>query len=189
MTRRAAQNRSWRALSEINLRRTRKPFLIRSMGRFDQQETTKFHVDGAPPESMLVLGYEPSNVRSRLFLADYSRAAFDLGITPQDFLRDRNPMYRKNEELLARYVTELPQTDEDHGYVVVINNSSAPFAQGRMNPQGVMHMAVIDTPSETEGRIVNSMMLVTEGEEISQDGQEEFVRTVEISKKIEYQGR
>ena len=38
-------------------------------------------------ESMLVLGYEPSKVRSRLFLADYSRAANDLGITPQDFLR------------------------------------------------------------------------------------------------------
>ena len=32
---------------------------------------------------LLMLGYEPSKVRSRHFLADYSRGEFDLGITPQ----------------------------------------------------------------------------------------------------------
>ena len=53
------------------------------LGRFDQQETTKFHLDGAPDESLLVLGYEPSNVRSRPCLADYSRCVLDLGIEPK----------------------------------------------------------------------------------------------------------
>jgi hypothetical protein len=43
--------RSWMValkerLSEICVRRGRKPFLFRSMARFDQQETTKFHLDG-----------------------------------------------------------------------------------------------------------------------------------------------
>jgi hypothetical protein len=57
--------RSWMVdlkerLSEIGMRRGRRPFLFRSMGHFDQQETTKFHLDGAPAESMLLLGYEPS---------------------------------------------------------------------------------------------------------------------------------
>lgn len=136
-------------LSDINQRRTGKPFLIRSMGRFDQQETTKFHVDGAPAESMLMLGYEPSKVRSRLFLADYSRAAFDLGITPQQFLKGHNPMYRKNEELLARYITDLPQPG-NHARILLVNNSSTPFTEARMNPLGVMHQAIIDSPSETE---------------------------------------
>src|SRR5258708_27001262 len=32
-----------------------KRFIYRSMGRFDQQVTTKFHLDGAPLESMLML--------------------------------------------------------------------------------------------------------------------------------------
>lgn len=69
--------RSWMVvlkerLSEVSVRRGRRPFLFRSMGRFDQQDTTKFHLDGAPNQSMLMLGYEPSKVRSRLFLADYS---------------------------------------------------------------------------------------------------------------------
>src|SRR6476646_6594634 len=54
-------------LSGISQKRTGVPFCFRSMGRFDQQETTKFHLDGAPERSMLILGYEPSAVASRLF--------------------------------------------------------------------------------------------------------------------------
>src|SRR5262245_4717279 len=41
-----------------------------SLGRFDQQVTTKPHLDGGPAESLLLLGYEPSAVASRLFLVD-----------------------------------------------------------------------------------------------------------------------
>src|SRR5580704_415366 len=75
--------RSWmltlrKGLSEVADRRSGRRFACRSVGRFDQQETTKFHLDGAPAESLLMLGYEPSRVRSRLLLADYSRCAFDL---------------------------------------------------------------------------------------------------------------
>src|SRR5439155_1722383 len=88
-------------LSDICFLRTGRRLLFRSMARFDQQETTKFHLDGGPDQSMLMLAYEPSQVHSRLFLADYTHAAFDLGITPQEFLQDYNPMFRKGEEVLA----------------------------------------------------------------------------------------
>ena len=158
------------------------------MGRFDQRETTKHHLDGAPAESMLMLGYEPSKVRSRLFLADYARATFDLGITPQQFLNDFNPMYRRGEELLGRYVTELPQLAEGHARILLINNSSLPFTEDGANSLGVMHKAEVVNLTESERRIVNSTMLVTEGGEIGKERQEEFVRTNEISKKIEYRG-
>jgi hypothetical protein len=57
-------------LSEVAARREIPRLIFRSLGRFDQQETTKFHLDGAPDQSLLVLGYEPSVVRSRLWLAD-----------------------------------------------------------------------------------------------------------------------
>lgn len=185
--------RSWMVelkerLSAVSVRRGRRSFLFRSMGRFDQQETTRFHLDGAPDQSMLMLGYEPSKVRSRLFLADYCRAAFDQGITPQQFLQDFNPMYRKGEELLGRYVTELPQPAEGHARILLINNSSLPFTEDRTNPLGIMHKADILSPTKTERRLVNSTMLVTEGEEIGKELQEEFVRTNEISKRIEYRG-
>ncbi len=75
-------------LSDLAVQRGRRPFAYLSMARFDQQETTKFHLDGAPAESLLMLGYEPSKIRSRLFLADYIRASQDLGITPEQYLQD-----------------------------------------------------------------------------------------------------
>ncbi len=181
--------RSWMVdlkeqLSEVGIRRGGRPFIFRSMARFDQQETTKFHLDGAPEQSMLILGYEPSRVESRLFLADYTRAASDLGITPQQFLNDFNPMYRKGEELLGRYVTELPQPDEGHSRILLVNNSSLPFTEARTNTLGVMHKAIIDTPDDAERRIVNSTMLAVGADEIGLDQQEEFVTTDKISPKV-----
>lgn len=182
--------RSWmltlkERLSEINTSRTGKPFAYRSMGRFDQKETTKFHLDGAPDESLLLLGYEPSQVRSRLFLADYTRCAFDLGITPQQFLGDFNPMFRKGAELLTRYVTELPQPENGHARILLINNSSLPFTEVRTNPLGVMHQAEIINPTEAERRIVNSIMLMTAGsDEVSPEQQREFVVTDKLSPKV-----
>jgi hypothetical protein len=180
--------RSWMVdlkeqLSAVAVRQGGRAFVFRSMGRFDQQETTKFHLDGAPSQSLLMLGYEPSRVRSRLFLADYTRAAFDLGISPQQFLQDYNPMYRRGEELLDRYVTELPQPVDGHSRILLINNSSLPFTEARTNPLGVMHKAILVTPNETERRIVNSTMLTTEGEEISDEKKKEFVCTEKISPK------
>ncbi len=181
--------RSWmvdlkRRLSEIGVSRGRKPLAYKSMGRFDQQETTKFHIDGAPDQSFLMLGYEPSKIRSRLFLADYSHAAFDFGITPKQFLVDFNPMFKKGEEVLARYVTELPQPCEGCSRILVINNSSLPFTEARSNTLGVMHKAIIDTPDENEHRIVNSTMLALGDDHISQELQREFVTTEKISQKV-----
>ena len=98
-------------------------------------------------------------------------------------LQDYNPMYRRGEELLARYITELPQPEPGHSRILIINNSSLPFTEARTNTLGVMHKAIIVTPDEAERRIVNSTMLVTEGEEIAAEKQEEFVRTDKISQK------
>jgi hypothetical protein len=181
--------RSWmvslkQQLSEVAVMRGGRPFAFRSMARFDQQETTKFHLDGAPDQSMLMLGYESSGVHSRLFLADYARAAFDRGIPPQQFLRDHNPMYRQGEELLGRYVTEMPQPPDGHARILLVNNSSLPFTEARTNPLGVMHRAIIVTPNDAERRVVNSVMLVVgESGEIGQEQQREFVATDKISQK------
>jgi hypothetical protein len=52
------------------------------------------------------------------------------------------------------------------------------------NPLSVMHKAFIVTPDEALNRIVNSTMIVTEGDELSAEKQEQFVRTEVISRKI-----
>src|SRR5579883_1826564 len=171
-------------LSEIAYRETGRQLVYASLARFDQQETTKFHLDGAPDESMLMLGYEPSRVRSRLFLADYSRAAFDAGISPRQFLQDFNPMYRRGEDLLSRYTTELPQPGEGRPRILLVNNSSLPYTGERTNSHGVLHKAEILNADASERRIVNSTMLFSGGtDEVGPEQQREFVTTDKISQK------
>jgi hypothetical protein len=172
-------------LGEVGSRRGGMRFAIRSLGRFDQQETTKFHRDGAPDQSLLVLGYEPSKVRGRLSLADYTRCALDVGMEPGRFLDEFNPMYHKGEDLLARYVTELPEPTEGHSRILLVNNSSLPFDKARTNSLGVLHKAEILNPDDSERRIVNSMVLATGGlEDVSGDQLQAFVATEEVSKKF-----
>jgi hypothetical protein len=86
-------------------------------------------------------------------------------------------------EFLGRYTTELPQPSEGHARILLVNNSSLPCTEARTNSLGVMHKAIIVTPDESERRIVNSTMLVTEGEEIGVEKQEAFIRTDKISQK------
>jgi hypothetical protein len=175
-------------LGEVCLARTGRRFALRSVGRFDQQETTKFHLDGGPEASLLMLGYEASRVRSRLALADYTRCAFDLGITPERFLHEHNPMFAPGARLLEPYVTEVRQAAAEHLQILLINNSWLPFTPARTNPLGVMHRAEMLNPSAAETRIVNSAMLELADpatpEAVDVAKQDEFVRTDAISQKL-----
>jgi hypothetical protein len=94
-------------------------------------------------------------------------------------------MYRRGEELLGRYVTELPQPADGHARILLVNNSSLPFTEARTNPLGVMHRAIIVTPDDAERRVVNSVMLVVgDNDESGQEQQREFVVTDRISRKV-----
>jgi len=172
-------------LSKINVQRGLPPIAFRSVGRFDAQVTTKFHLDGAPEQSLLILGYEPSNVPSRLFLADYTRAAFDQQMTVAQFLNDYNPMYRPGEELLEKYTTELPRQRAGVWRLVVVNNSSLDFSTDRTNPLGVMHKAVIDALDPAQSRVLNSMMLVAGlPEEVEERELLDFMETDKITQRL-----
>lgn len=130
-----------------------------SAARFDQQVTTKFHRDGGPDEYFLMLGYEPSAVAAELAIADYSRCAFNLGITPAEFLARYNPMFRAGATLLEPYITRLTDFHHDRANIVLINNSMAAFDPACPAWQGVLHTAVIPHPDERHRRIINSTML------------------------------
>lgn len=161
--------------------------IYQSMGRFDQQNTTRFHRDNAPEESLLMLGYEPTPVPSRLLMADYSRCAHDLGITPADFLRDHNPMYQRGEEALSRYATVLDPFRAEHFQIVLINNSAAPWSSEGFRSQGVLHKAEILAPDATQSRIVNSTMLaaapIGAHDLVDRAGQTEFASTAVVSQR------
>lgn len=148
------------ALARCSLRRDRRPLAFRSLARFDQQNTTKFHLDGGPSESYLMLGYEPTQVRSTLAMADYTQAAFRLGIEPAEFLDRHNPMYKAGEDLLRPFVRVLDRFDPSAAQIVLINNSSLPFRADGSHVLGVMHQATIPDPLPNERRIINSTMIV-----------------------------
>ena len=40
-------------------------------------------------------------------------------------------MFRQGEEMLSRYVTELPQPHDGHFRLLLINNGSLPFTEER----------------------------------------------------------
>ena len=148
-------------LSRLYVQQFQHSLTYLSLARFNQQVTTKFHLDGSPETAFLMLGYELSDVGSELIMADYSRAAFDLHISPQQFLDDYNPMYRQGEETLSVYQTPLKEFSAGEPQIVLINNSFAPY--DGLQQQGVMHKATIVRPCRDKQRVINSTMLGPEG--------------------------
>ncbi len=125
-----------------------------NMTRFDQKNTTKPHRDGAPNDSLLLLGYEPTTVQSKLSMADYSKCAQTLGITPAAFLEDYNPMYEKGLELLAPYTTHVSEFDITRYQLLIINNSCNNLPAEEPTWQGVLHCATVSNGSGS--RVINS---------------------------------
>ncbi len=128
------------------------------LGRYDQQVTTKFHRDGAPEASLLVLGYEPSSIQSRFFLADACRAASDAGMGVNAFFSANNPMFPSGERLLGPYVQEL-LVPRDTGAIVVVNNSLFPDDAPIPHLLGLLHKGTIERPDPHARRVINSMGL------------------------------
>lgn len=146
-------------MANIHEQQTKQSLIYISATRFDQQQTTKLHLDGGPDECFLMLGYEPSDIQSELEIADYTRCAFDLGLSPQDFLAKHNPMFQAGHELLRPYTTRIPCFKPSNFQIVCINNSSAPISQNGTTWQGTLHTATIVTPDESKRRVINSTMI------------------------------
>ncbi len=51
-----------KAMAALHQQRTGQTLIYLSAGRFDQQTSTRPHLDGGPDESLLMLGYESSEV-------------------------------------------------------------------------------------------------------------------------------
>lgn len=135
-----------------------------TLNRFNQKNSTKPHRDGAPAHSLLILGYEPSPVLSSISMSDYARLARDMKITPDEVLENHNPMYMDGAKMLSPYTTELRLFDNNCFNLLILNNSSAPFAPEQGNWQGVLHCAQVGggmTASEMENlpRVINSTVV------------------------------
>jgi hypothetical protein len=174
-----------RELERLVSAQRRQKLAYLSMGRFDQQTTTKFHLDGAPEESVLMLGYEPSAVPSKMYMADYSRCAFDRGLSSKDFLDQLNPMFTTGASALEGYAAELLAFNPGVHQILLINNSSRCVAENSCM-LGVMHKAIITAPNPAASRVVNSTMMFLANldvdDSVSADLQEEFIASDAISR-------
>lgn len=168
-------------LNWLHNERQGKKLVYTSLGRFDQQVTTKPHRDGGPDESLLMLGYEPTSVESRVGLSDYSKCAFEKRMTPSEFLDQLNPMFADGQDALAPYTICLDAFDNTASQILVLNNSIMPYSTNEQNWLGILHTAEIITPMSHESRVVNSTMIasvgLSVGEEVSEKEQQEFIVT------------
>ncbi len=172
-------------LSELHAKKWGEALEYLSLGRFDQQNSTKLHLDGAPERSFLMLGYEPTTVRSEFQIADFSRCASDMGLPPAEFMRQHNPMFSAGAELLRGHVSTITNWHEDCPRIVLINNSIAePGTHGAT--YGVLHGALIPVPDPQASRIINSTMIAPACFVGSDPAMQvrEFVSTDQISGQI-----
>lgn len=88
-------------LSQLERKHRGHELVYQSLTRFDQQVKTKPHRDDDRNESILVLGYGPSLIETRLGMSDYSKCAHDRGMTPAEFLKQFNPMFSDGQDRLA----------------------------------------------------------------------------------------
>jgi len=174
-----------RAMAAIHESTTGKTLAYRSAARFDQQETTRPHLDGGPDETSLMLGYEPSAVDAELKISDYAQCAFDLGISPKAFMADYNPMFKPGYDLLRPYTTRVPCFSKTGYRIVCINNSCAPYAESQPAWQGTLHTATIPTPDDTISRVINSTMIASvpagTADQIDAEELHDFVSTAAVS--------
>ncbi len=158
-----------------------------SLGRFDQQTSTKPHLDSGPEECFLMLGYEPSEVPSVLEISDYSKCAFEMELTPQEILTKHNPMFQSGYQMLRPYTMRLPCFSEADFQIVCINNSFAPFSTEKSVWQGTLHNATVIAPDESKRRVINSTLIASAPigakEMILKSEEDEFIETTMVRRR------
>ncbi|WP_114417393.1 hypothetical protein [Marinospirillum perlucidum] len=172
------------ALAALHETRTASTLVYQSAGRFDQQKSTGFHRDGGPAESLLMLGYEPTGVKAEVSLADFSRFARDLGLTPEAYLSQHSPLSPPSREQLQPYTTHLPSFAKTDFQILCVNNSCLPLSSDQPGWQGVFHSALILTPDATQQRVINSTQIATAPkgtpDALTEDELQTFITTTQV---------
>lgn len=149
--------------------------------RFDQQVNTSFHVDNAADQSILMLGYEPSEIESELQIADYHAYA-ETYKTPEDYYSIFSPIFKEEADLLKPFTSKISTANKNKYSIVMMNNSSP---KPNVDTLGVFHKARILNKDLSKSRIVNSMVLnVVAADKITEDQKKEnhFLNNNLISK-------
>ena len=144
------------SLSEICTTTLNKKLIYQSIGRFNHQNSSRFHRDTAENHSFLMLGYEPTKVDSKVYVADYSKYIEVQNIPLLHYFEnDEANNTIKNYDGLEPYITELNPFSKNHFRLLIVNNSKS-FTE---KTYGVFHRGEIPNKLEQENRVLNYMML------------------------------
>lgn len=169
-------------LSKLSVFTFNKKLSYHWLVRFDQQVNTPFHVDNAANQSILMLGYEPSEIKSELHVADYHAYANKAYKTLEDYSNKFTPVFKDDEDLLKPFTSKINSVNQDNYSIAIINNSSP---KSNIETLGMYHKALIRNKDLGKSRVVNSMVLnVVSTDKITEDEQKEniFLNTNQISK-------
>ncbi len=143
-------------LSDLCEKRLNKQLNYHWLSRANHRNSSNFHIDTAPEHSILILGYEPTSVESKVFLADYTKYLEAENLSAQDYFRNSfNGNFAQNDEELAPYVSETTPFPKDHCRLVIINNSRS-YGQ---KSYGVFHRGEVSDNLDQRDRVVNRVMV------------------------------
>lgn len=143
-------------LSEHCKRTINKQLNYHWMSRGNHRNSSKFHIDSATDHSILMLGYEPTTVESKVLLADYTKYLEDKGLSAQEYFSNGlNGTYAPNDDELQLYVSELSPFPKEHYRLVVINNSRS-FGQ---KTYGIFHRGEVYENFNQSDRVVDALMI------------------------------
>lgn len=154
-----------------------------SVGRFNHQHSSLFHRDNGNPNSFLMLGYEPTKVDSKVYVADYSKYIEEEDISLEIFFEgERDINLIKNNNVLAPFVTELKPFQKENYRLLLLNNSKS-FDD---KSYGIFHSAEIPQMIVGEDRVLNYVMMQlcdNDVEELyNQKKIKDFINTVKIDR-------
>lgn len=143
-------------LSNLCKKRSNKRLNYHWMGRFNHQHTSGFHRDNAAEHSFLILGYEPTKVDSRVYLADYTKLIEKENISLNTYFHsDQEENVASKDWSLKPYVSELTPFYKDTFRLVILDNSKS-FNEKTF---GVFHRGEVLKSIDGEDRVINSIML------------------------------
>lgn len=155
-----------------------KKLLLKSLGRFNQQHSSKPHRDTSVDHSFLILGYEPTNVDSKIFVTDYTKYIEEHHLSLEEFFgKNKDANLVKDTSAFSSYINEIKSFTKKHYRILIVNNSKS-FEE---KTYGVFHSAEIPKKTETEDRIINYVMLqlsdLKSKEQYTTQDIEEFLNT------------
>lgn len=143
-------------LSNLCELRTNQQLNYQGIGRFNHQHSSRFHRDSAEEHSFLMLGYEPTQVDSKVYVADYTKYIESQNISLEAYFGGNQSVNTaSDEQLLEPYITELEPFSKNHYRLLLVNNSKSFEAK----TWGVFHRGEVLQKLEGEDRTLNYMML------------------------------